>query len=145
MKAEEYLQSIREARARIHELEKLKEEINLNIISIKAITLGEKVQTSARSDGLEQQAIKAIEKMESINRAIIEEREHYIVKKDAAIKRIMRLNDGQCRRFLIDYYIDGKNEIEIARAYRFTNANSIYVLRKRALNYFSETDRLFET
>ena len=139
MNAEQYLQSIRNSKARIHELEKLKEEININIITIKAMNVtGDRIQTSPKKDGLELQAIKAIEKMENIDRSIIRQREKYIVKKNAAIDKIMRMNEGQSRRYLIDYYIDGKDEIEIARSYRFTNINSIYVLKKRAIEYFKE-------
>ena len=111
----------------------------MNIITIKAMSVtGDRVQTSPKKDGLELQAIKAIEKMENIDRSIIRQREKYIIKKNAAIDKIMRMNEGQCRRYLIDYYIDGKDEIEIARSYRFTNINSIYVLKKRAIEYFKE-------
>lgn len=142
MTSEEYLISIRQTRAKIYELEKLKEEINMNIISIKAMNQNpDRVQSSPRKDGLEIQAIKAIEKMEAIDKRIIREREKYIIKKNAAIDKIMRLKEGQCRRFLIDYYIDGKDEIDIARSYRFTNINSIYVLRKRSIRYFEAVDR----
>lgn len=142
MKAEEYLQSIRQCRARIHELEKLKEEININIITIKALNVtGDRVTSSPRSDGLEIQAIKAIEKMENIDKRIIREREKYIIKKNNAINKIMMMKEGQCRRFLIDYYINCKSEIEIAQEYRYNNIDSLRSLKKRSIKYFEKIDK----
>lgn len=142
MNAEQYLQSIRNAKARIHELEKLKEEINMNIITIKAMNVtGDRVQSSPKKDGLELQAIKAIEKMESIDKRIIKEREKYIIKKNNAINKILKMKEGQCRRFLIDYYINCKSEIQIAQEYRYNSIDSLRSLKKRSIKYFEKIDK----
>ncbi len=134
--AEKYLDSIRDVAFKIKTLERMRAETREQIGMIK------KKQNEGhhelRHDALENDIIKSISKLEKLDRGIVKERTEYMLKKKEAYEYIMRLKEGQCRRFLIDYYIEGKSEIDIAYEYRYESTVSIYNLKRRALNYFSE-------
>ncbi|MBR1673574.1 MAG: hypothetical protein IJ703_01285 [Eubacterium sp.] len=136
--AEEYLQTIRDLKCRIDALEVMRKDIKLNIGIIREGSNDVAVKKSPQRDTQEKQIIKNIEKLERLDRKIAGERTKYIIRRNAAFEQIMRLKDGQCRRFLIDFYVNGKSMIEIAYDYHYETTESIYNLKRRAVKYFSK-------
>lgn len=137
-KAESYLQNIRDARIRIDTLEEMRSEVKSNIGLIRGESSETVTKTSPARDAQEKRIIKSIEKLERLDKKLASERTKYLHFLDQAFDRIMHLKEGQCRRFLLDYYIYGKNMIEIAYDYRYETTESIYKLKKRAIDYYAK-------
>lgn len=137
VKAEEYLQSVREIKGRIIALENMRLDVKENIGLIREGD-NDIVRFSPMKDAQEKRIIKNIEKLERLDRKIADERTKYLLRRNTVFDQIMRLKDGQCRRFLLDYYINGKNMIEIAYEYHYETVESIYKLKRRAIDYFSK-------
>lgn len=135
-KAEEYLDTIREMIHKIDALEDMKKETQEQIGMIKSKQEGTGNKPSKGS--LEKDIINSMVKLERLDRTITKEQTRYLMRKRRAYEQIMRLKEGQCRRFLIDYYIKGMSEIEIAYEYRYESTVSIYNLKRRAIKYFSK-------
>ena len=138
IKSEEYLQTIRDMKSKIDALEEMRKDIKYNIGLIREGSNDAVVRTSPQRDAQEKQIIKNIEKLERLDRKIAGECTKWMLKRNSALEQIMRLKDGQCRRFLIDYYVNGKSMIEIAYEYHYETTESIYNLKRRAINYFSK-------
>lgn len=136
MKAEEYLDNIRDMTFKIKALERMRMETREQIGMIRRKQ--DEVRHEPKRDALENDIIKSMSQLERLDKTIAKERARYMIKTKKAYEHIMRLKEGQCRRFLIDYYIEGKNEIEIAHEYHYESAVSIYNLKRRALKYFSK-------
>ena len=142
MKSEQYLESIRNWRFKIIQLKKLRDEVNDAMIRTQSLSPNpDRVQSSPRADKLEMEAIRAVERIAALDKQIRQSEQKYFEKKHEVIEKISRMKDGQCRRFLIDYYLDGLSEAQIKREYKFSNDNSIYVLRRRAIKYFADVNR----
>ena len=89
MRTEDYLQTASDIKFRIDELEKERNDIRINMISIKSSTdYQERVQSSPRKDDLENRVIRIIEKMERLDRELIKEREKLIGRRHNIIKKI---------------------------------------------------------
>lgn len=138
MNVEKYLQDIRDMKEKIDTLEKMKMEVTYNIGIIKSRIDSDNVQHMLQRDKNENKIIRDYEKIKLIEKEIVEETVTYICKRKEAYDQIMKLKEGQCRRFLVDFFINGKNEIEIAYDYHFENISSVYKLKHRAMNYFSK-------
>lgn len=138
IKSEEYLQTIRDMKSKIDALEEMRKDIKYNIGLIREGSNDAVVRTSPQRDAQEKQIIKNIEKLERLDRKIAGECTKWMLKRNSALEQIMRLKDGQCRRFLIDYYVNGKSMIEIAYEYHYKTKESIYNLKRRAIKYFSK-------
>lgn len=138
LKAEEYLQSIRDMKSKIDALEEIRKDIKYNTGLIRERSNDEVVRTLPQRDAQEKQIIKNIEKLERLDNKIVGECIKWTQKRNAALEQIMRLKDGQCRRFLIDFYVNGKSMIEIAYEYHYETTESIYNLKRRAVKYFSK-------
>ena len=136
MRAEEYLRKVRDMKISINSLQRQRDDIKNNIGLIKSSGYERPAIGSPSKDKLEKQIIKNIAELESIDRKIADERVSLIRCRKECFDMIMQLKDGQCRRFLLDYFIECKNEIEIANEYHFDNINSIYNLKRRAIRYF---------
>ncbi len=142
MKSEQYLESIRNWRFKIIQLKKLRDEVNDAMIRTQSLSPNpDRVQSSPRADKLEMEAIRAVERMMALDKQIQRSEQKYFEKKHEAIDKISRMKDGQCRRFLIDYYLDGLSETQIRKEYMFSNENSVYILKRRAIKYFTEVNR----
>lgn len=136
--AKAYLGGVRALLSRMRYLDKkignLREEIFLRGGSV----LGDRVQTSAKGDALENAVIKYVDSLSSLQ---AEYERQYIAlqkKQDEAFDRIDSLKDGRLKDFLIRYYIDGVSEVEYATEVGFLDFETVYKTKIRALRYFAE-------
>lgn len=136
MTAERYLQSLRDMYFLLERLEAKRSTITTPIHG-RAITYDNiHVQTSVGSGGLEDDVLRTIEKIEKLDEEIDRRAEKLYKRKAEAVEKIMLMQEGQCRQFLMDYYIDYKSIKELDRQYRFSDGKSIYRLKKRSLRKF---------
>lgn len=143
MTTKEYLQSIRDLRFKIEDLKEERSEVLANMIVIKSSSeYSERVQSSPRQDTLEMQVIRASEKLERIDKSIRDKIVIYQNKHNKARAEIRELPEGQCRRFLLDYYIEGKSWEEIFQEYGFKEISSPYHLQERAVRLYERFYRL---
>lgn len=143
MNAKDYLQSVRDLRFKIADLKKEREEVLANMIVVKSTSdYSDRVQTTPRQDGLEMQVIKATEQMEKIDRLLRKKIVLYQIRHNKARAEIRQLPEGQCRRFLLDYYIEGKTWEEIFQEYGFKEISSPYHLQERAVKLYERFYRL---
>ena len=137
--AKEYLQSIRDLRFKIEDLKKEREEVLANMIVIRSTSdYSDRVQTTPRQDGLEMQVIRATERMEKIDKKLRKTIVLYQTEHSKAREKIRQLPEGQCRRFLMDYYIEGKSWDEIFIEYGFREISSPYHLQTRAIKMYED-------
>lgn len=142
MKTEDYLQSARDMKFRIDDLEKERMDIMSNIITIKSTSeYSERVQSSPRQDALENQVIRIIERMEQIDKRLINTRARLISKRHDIRAKICRMKEGQSRRFLMDYYIECKTWQQIFTEYGYTSIESAYNLKQRAIRDFENNNK----
>ena len=142
MKTEDYLQSARDAKFRIDNLEKERMDIMSNMITVKSTTdYTERVQSSPRQDALENQVIRIVEQMERLDKRLIKERARLITKRHDIRAKICRMKEGQSRRFLMDYYIECKSWQQIFDEYHYTQIESAYNLKVRAIKEFESTSK----
>lgn len=135
MTGKEYLQSIRDLKYKLSVLKDQREFIARNIPT-RAITYDNlRVQTSPSGDELENNVIKIIEECEKIDKEIIKASKILNEKITKATDKILKLKEGQCRRFLIDYYINNHEIKDLIILYDY-ESRSIYELKKRALKKF---------
>lgn len=143
MNAKDYLQSVRDLRFKIADLKKEREEVLANMIVVKSTSdYSDRVQTTPRQDGLEMQVIRATEQMEKIDRLLRKKIVLYQIRHNKARAEIRQLPEGQCRRFLLDYYIEGKTWEEIFQEYGFKEISSPYHLQERAVKLYERFYRL---
>lgn len=143
MNAKDYLQSVRDLRFKIADLKKEREEVLTNMIVVKSTSdYSDRVQTTPRQDGLEMQVIRATEQMEKIDRLLRKKIVLYQIRHNKARAEIRQLPEGQCRRFLLDYYIEGKTWEEIFQEYGFKEISSPYHLQERAVKLYERFYRL---
>ena len=139
MTTKEYLQNIRDLRFKIEDLKEERSEVLANMIVIKSSSeYSERVQSSPRQDTLEMQVIRASEKLERIDKSIRDKIVIYQNKHNKARAEIRELPEGQCRRFLLDYYIEGRSWEEIFREYGFKESSSPYHLQDRAIRLYEK-------
>ena len=139
MKAKDYLQSIRDLRCKIEDLKKERGDVLANMIVLKSTSdYFERVQSSPRQDALEMQVIKATERLEKIDRLLRKKIVMYQLRHNQARAEIRNLPEGQCRRFLLDYYIEGKSWDEIFKEYGFKEISSPYHLQERAVKFYEK-------
>ena len=139
MKTEDYLQSARDMKFRIDNLEQERMDIMSNMITIKSTSeYSDRVQSSPRQDALENQVIRIIERMEQIDKKLISTRARLIAKRHDIRAKICRMKEGQSRRFLMDYYIDCKSWQQIFTEYGYTSIESAHNLKRRALRDFEK-------
>ena len=142
MKAKDYLQSIRDLRFKIEDLKKERGDVLANMIVVKSTSdYSERVQSSPRQDGLENQAIRIIERMQELDKELQEAKERMVFKRHRIRNAIMEMKEGQSRRFLMDYYINCESEIQIAVRYHYKTSASIYTLKMRAIKDFAQSKR----
>lgn len=143
MTAKEYLQSIRDLRFKIVDLQKERSEVLANMIVVKSTSdYSERVQSSPKQDALEMQVIKATEQMEKLDKLLRKKIVLYQYRHNKARAEIRNLPEGQCRRFLLDYYIEGKSWEEIFQEYGFKEISSPYHLQERAVRLYERFYRL---
>lgn len=139
MNTKEYLQSIRDLRFKIEDLQKERSEVLANMIVVKSTTdYNERVQSSPKQDALEMQVIRATEQMEKIDRILRKKIVLYQYRHNKARSEIRNLPEGQCRRFLLDYYIEGKDWDEIFQEYGFREISSPFHLQARAIKLYDK-------
>ena len=137
MKTEDYLQLARDIKFRIDDLEKEKRDIMETMITVKSTSdYSDRVQSSPRQDALENQVIRIIERMETLDKKLIREREKLISTRHNIREKICRMKEGQSRRFLMDYYIECKSWQDIFSEYGYTSIESAYRLKCRAIKDF---------
>lgn len=143
MTAKEYLQSIRDLRFKIADLQKERNEVLANMIVVKSTSdYSERVQSSPKQDALEMQVIRATEQMEKLDKLLRKKIVLYQYRHNKARAEIRNLPEGQCRRFLLDYYIEGKSWEEIFQEYGFKEISSPYHLQERAVRLYERFYRL---
>lgn len=143
MTAKEYLQSIRELRFKIVDLQKERSEVLANMIVVKSTSdYSERVQSSPKQDALEMQVIRATEQMEKLDKLLRKKIVLYQYRHNKARAEIRNLPEGQCRRFLLDYYIEGKSWEEIFQEYGFKEISSPYHLQERAVRLYERFYKL---
>lgn len=138
MNAEKYLQTVRTLKFKIDKYEEIRNAIHLEVSFGGMATDGIRVQ-STRKDQLEEAAIKMMEKLHGIDMKLSRLRSEYIDRRIKAYDRIMKIEEGQCRRFLIDYYIDCKSIKELKREYGYSEESGIYQLKKRSVKKFEKS------
>lgn len=142
MNTKDYLQSIRDLRFKIADLQKEKDEVLANMIVIRSTSdYTERVQSSPRQDNLEMQVIRAEEQLDKINKLLRKKIVLYQIRHNKARAEIRNLPEGQCRRFLLDYYIEGKDWDEIFQEYGFQEISSPYHLQNRAIKLYNKIYR----
>lgn len=137
MLAEEYLQSIREMKSEIEYLKRARGDIANDIGYLN--TSGpnpNRVQSSVKKDGLEMMAIKHMKRLGGVDKKIHNKILEYNVKRAKVAVLIHRLSDDQRRRFLLDYYMDGKSMDHLTKEYRYETIKSTYNLKARAVKLF---------
>lgn len=143
MTAKEYLQSIRDLRFKIADLQKERSEVLANMIVVKSTSdYSERVQSSPKQDALEMQVIRATEQMEKLDKLLRKKIVLYQYRHNKARAEIRNLPEGQCRRFLLDYYIEGKSWEEIFQEYGFKEISSPYHLQERAVRLYERFYKL---
>lgn len=137
MKTETYLQSARDLKFRIEQMQEERDEIVRTMTSIKSTSdYSERVQTSPQGDGLEKKVLQTLERLEKMDRALLKKIVILQFRRDGIRNRVCRMKEGQSRRFLIDYYIKCKSWGEIFEEYAI---EPDYHIKKRAI---AELDRL---
>lgn len=143
MTTKEYLQSIRDLRFKIVDLQKERNEVLANMIVVKSTSdYSERVQSSPKQDALEMQVIRATEQMEKLDKLLRKKIVLYQYRHNKARAEIRNLPEGQCRRFLLDYYIEGKSWEEIFQEYGFKEISSPYHLQERAVRLYERFYKL---
>lgn len=142
MKTEDYLQSARDIKFRLDDLEKERIDIMSYMITVKSTSdYSDWVQSSPKQDTLENQVIRYMERMEKLDKAILKERDKLITRRHNISKKICRMKEGQSRRFLMDYYIECKTWQDIFTEYGYTSIESAYRLKCRAIKDFEKNDK----
>lgn len=142
MRTEEYLQLARDTKFRIDDLEKERLDVMSNMITIKSTSdYSDRVQSTPKQDGLENQVIKIIEKMEKLDKKLLRERAKLITLRHNIREQICKMKEGQSRRFLMDYYIECKSWQQIFDEYQYTKIESAYNLKVRAINDFEKNSK----
>ena len=137
MKTETYLQSARDLKFRIEQLQEERDEIVRAMTSIKSTSdYSERVQTSPQGDGLERKVLRTMERLEKMDHTLIKKIVVLQIRHDGIRNRVCRMKEGQSRRFLIDYYVKCKSWGEIFEEYAI---EPDYHIKKRAI---AELDRL---
>lgn len=140
MKMESYLQSARDLKFRIEQLEEERAEILETMTLIKSISdYSERVQTSPQGDGLERKVIQIMERLEKKDQEIIGKVVTLRIRRENIRNRICRMREGQSRRFLIDYYIKCKSWDQIFREYQI---EPDYHIKKKAIEELERLERL---
>ena len=99
MKTEDYLQLARDTKFRIDDLEKERLDVMSNMITIKSTSdYSDRVQSTPKQDGLENQVIKIIEKMEKLDKKLLRERAKLITLRHNIREQICKMKEGQSRR-----------------------------------------------
>lgn len=142
MKTEDYLQSARDMKFRIDDLEKERMDIMSCMITVKSTSdYSDRVQSSPRQDALENQVIRIVERMEQLDKKLINLRARLISKRHDIRAKICRMKEGQSRRFLMDYYIECKTWQQIFNEYGYTSIESAYRLKRRAIKDFENINK----
>lgn len=142
MKTEDYLQTARDIKFRIDDLENERIDIMSYMITVKSTSdYSDRVQSSPKQDALENQVIRYIERMEKLDKAILKERAKLINRRHNINKKIWRMKEGQSKRFLKDYYIECKNWKQIFNEYGYTSIESAYRLKRRAIKDFENNNK----
>lgn len=137
MKTETYLQSARDLKFRIEQLQEERSEIVRAMTSIKSTSdYSERVQTSPQGDGLERKVLRTMERLEKMDHVLIKKIVVLQIRRDGIRNRVCKMKEGQSRRFLIDYYVKCKSWGEIFEEYAI---EPDYHIKKRAI---AELDRL---
>ena len=76
--------------------------------------------------------------MEKIDKKLRKTIVLYQTEHSKAREKIRQLPEGQCRRFLMDYYIEGKSWDEIFIEYGFREISSPYHLQTRAIKMYED-------
>lgn len=140
MKMESYLQSARDLKFRIEQLEEERAEILETMTLIKSTSdYSERVQTSPQGDGLERKVIQIMERLEKKDQEIIGKVVTLRIRRENIRNRICRMREGQSRRFLIDYYINCKSWDQIFREYQI---EPDYHIKKKAIAELERLERL---
>ena len=144
MKTEDYLQSARDIKFLIDDLEMERMDVMSNMITIKSTSdYSDRVQSTPRQDALENQVIKITEQMERLDKKLLKERTRLIAKRHDIRAKICRMKEGQSRRFLLDYYIECKSWQQIFNEYGYTSIESAYRLKCRAIKDFEKSSKIF--
>ena len=136
--AEKYLQSLRSMKFKIDKYEKIRKSIHIDTAYINGTTIGDRVQSSPKADKLETAAIKCLERIRVIDLKLAKLKTEYLNARIEACSHIEELPEGQCKRFLIDYYIDCMNMKQLDKMYGYTDESSIYQLKRRAIRKFEK-------
>lgn len=142
MKTEDYLQSARDMKFRLDDLEKERLDIMSAMITVKSTSdYSDRVQSSPRQDALENQVIRIIEKMERMDKQLMKTRARLISLRHDIREKICSMKEGQSRRFLLDYYIECKSWKQIFAEYKYTSIESAYRLKCRAIKDFERNSK----
>lgn len=139
VRTEDYLQTARDMKFRIDELEKERMDIMSNMISVKSTSdYSDRVQSSPKQDSLEMQVIRITERMERLDKKIVLERQALITRRHEIREAICQMKEGQYRMFLLDYYIECKTWQQIFKEYGYISIESAYHIKKRAIMSFEK-------
>ena len=139
MKTEDYLQSARDMKFRLDDLEKERLDIMSVMITVKSTSdYSDRVQSSPKQDALENQVIRIMEKMEKKDSKLLRMRSRLIALRHDLRHKICSMKEGQSRRFLLDYYIECKSWQQIFSEYGYTSIESAYRLKCRAIKDFEK-------
>ena len=138
MNAEKYLQTVRTLKFKIDKYEEIRSNMHLEVSFGGMATDGIRVQ-STKKDQLEEAAIRLMERLQTVDTKLAKLRGDYIERRLKAYDRIMKIEEGQCRRFLIDYYIDCKSIKDLKREYGYSEESGIYQLKKRSVKKFEKS------
>ena len=137
-KTERYLQSLRTMKFKIDKYEEMRKSIHIDAAYVNGTTIGDRVQSTPKADKMEIAAIKCLERLREIDTKLTKLKTKYLNARMDIFDRIEELEEGQCKRFLVDYYIDCMSIKQLDRMYGFTDESSIYQLRRRAIRKFEK-------
>ena len=116
----------------------MKKETEEAIDQMRSSIPGKDRVQNSNINGLDTKIIRNMERLKEIDSWLLAAKTKQISRKNDAYHKIEALKEGQCKQFLLDYYIAGKSERQIAKEYHFSNFDSIYGLKTRALKYFKK-------
>ena len=137
MKAERYLQSLRVMKFEIEKYEKMRKDIHVDVDYVNNSAMGAvKVQSSLKADKMESEVIKCLEKVWTIDKKLAKLKTNYLKARIDIVDHIDMIPEGQCKRFLMDYYIDCMSMKQLSK-----NLSNYTLSSKTKCIFFNQTAR----
>lgn len=139
MKAENYLEGARSLKFKIDMIEADRRDILDAMTAIRSTSdYSDRVQTSPQGDGLERRVIKYMERLERLDNSLERKAYALAIRRHNIRQKVGRMKEGQCRRFIVDYYLECKDWDQIFREYAI---EPDYHIKRRAIREFEKLEK----